>query len=35
MAPTEEEREWAAKVNKYGFGIDADQATKEELEEFR
>ena len=28
------EEEWAAMASKYGYGIDADQASKEELVEF-
>ena len=32
MAPTE--KEWAAMANKYGYGIDADKAIKDELVEF-
>ena len=32
MAPTE--KEWAAMANKYGYGINADEATKDELVEF-
>ena len=32
MEPTREE--WAARANKYGYGIDADKASKEELMEF-
>ena len=32
MAPTE--KEWAAMANKYGYGIDADKATKDKLVEF-
>lgn len=28
------EKEWAERANKYGYGIDADEATKEELVEF-
>src|SRR5271156_1918837 len=32
MAPTEEE--WAAMASKYGYGINADEATKDELIEF-
>ncbi len=26
--------EWAARASKYGYGIDADEATKDELVEF-
>lgn len=32
MARTEEE--WAEMANKYGYGIDVDEAIKEELVEF-
>ena len=32
MAPTE--KEWAAMASKYGYGIDADKATKDKLVEF-
>ena len=32
MAPIE--KEWAAMANKYGYGIDADEATKDKLVEF-
>jgi hypothetical protein len=32
MARTE--REWAAMASKYGYGIDADKATKDKLVEF-
>src|SRR6266700_3835693 len=32
MEPTE--KEWGARIRKYGYGIDADKATKEELIEF-
>jgi len=28
------EKEWAAMASKYGYGIDADKATKDELVEF-
>ena len=28
------EKEWAAMANKYGYGIDVDEATKDELVEF-
>ena len=28
------EQEWAAMANKYGYGIDADKAIKDELVEF-
>jgi hypothetical protein len=36
MAPTESptKEEWAAMASKYGYGIDADKATKDELVEF-
>ena len=32
MEPTREE--WAARASKYGYGIDADKASKDELVEF-
>ena len=32
MAPTE--KEWAAIASKYGYGINADEATKDKLAEF-
>ena len=32
MEPTKEE--WAARASKYGYGIDADDTTKDELVEF-
>ena len=36
MAPTESptEEEWAAMASKYGYGIDANKASKDELVEF-
>ena len=28
------EKEWAARIKKYGYGIDVDKATKDKLREF-